>query len=66
MLRELNTDEIDAVAGGMINNGQGQFLPKSPGALPGRGENGAPDGKSPIAYLIQDALLLAPLAFLIP
>jgi hypothetical protein len=43
MLRELNTNETDAVAGGMNNNGQGQFVDRDPGTcLPGRGVNGAP------------------------
>jgi hypothetical protein len=26
----------------MMNNGQGQYLPKAPGHLPSPGENGAP------------------------
>jgi hypothetical protein len=30
MLRELKIDELNAVAGGMMNNGQGQFLQTQP------------------------------------
>lgn len=40
----LSNEELDAVAGGMMNNGQGQLLPdRSPGALPPRGNGGPPD-----------------------
>jgi hypothetical protein len=38
----LSSEELDAVVGGMMNNGQGQYLPKAPGHLPSPGENGAP------------------------
>ena len=38
----LSANELDAVVGGMTNDGRGQMDPKAPGALPGRGENGAP------------------------
>jgi hypothetical protein len=39
----LSSEELNAVVGGMMNDGRGQLDPKAPGALPGRGENGAPD-----------------------
>src|SRR5664279_3452069 len=38
----LSNEELDAVVGGMMNNGQGQNDPKAPGALPAPGTNGAP------------------------
>ena len=38
----LSSEELNAVVGGMMNDGRGQLDPKPPGALPGRGENGAP------------------------
>jgi hypothetical protein len=38
----LSNEKLDAVIGGMMNDGRGQMDPKAPGALPGRGENGAP------------------------
>ena len=42
----LSNEALDPVVGGMMNDGRGQFDPKAPGALPGRGVNGAPDNKS--------------------
>jgi hypothetical protein len=61
MLRELNINEIDAVAGGMINNGQGQFVDRAPGALPPRGNGGPPHGTNlaPTEALMAAGLLLA-------
>jgi hypothetical protein len=38
----LSNEALDAVVGGMMNNGQGQNDPKAPGALPAPGTNGAP------------------------
>jgi hypothetical protein len=38
----LSCNELDAVVGGMMDNGQGQLTPRAPGALPRPGENGAP------------------------
>ncbi|WP_256808139.1 hypothetical protein [Bradyrhizobium sp. Bra64] len=48
MFHELSTLEMDTVSGGMMNDGRGQLDPKAPGALPGRGQNGAP-APDPIA-----------------
>lgn len=42
MLRELSALEMDIVSGGMTNDGRGQLGDQTPGALPGRNQNGAP------------------------
>jgi hypothetical protein len=56
----LSNKALDAVVGGMMNNGQGDLLPKAPGALPGRGENGAPcdDPRGP-GKLIAGVMVIA-------
>jgi hypothetical protein len=50
MLRELTIDELDAVAGGMMNDGRGQLDPKAPGALPAPYTNGGPPDKPFATY----------------
>jgi hypothetical protein len=55
----LSNEALDAVVGGMMNNGQGQYLPKAPGHLPSPGENGAPgDGPNWGKVTIEGGMLV--------
>ena len=46
----LSDQELDAVVGGMMNDGRGQLDPKAPGALPAPYTNGGPPDKSFATY----------------
>lgn len=58
----LSNDELDAVVGGMMNNGQGQFLQSQP-KYGGPADDPAGTEKFGIGCICTAMLLLSPLGF---